>query len=175
MEMSGTLWRAWPASHISDPARVLSAEKAALEKCRALGFMYQYPQLLARRTRLLIRLGHVDEAQVCAAEGLALVEESGEHSIEPDVYQAMGDSLQAADASRWCAAEACYVKALELARKQLAKGWELRAATALALLWHTQGKRKEAYDLLAPICNWFTEGFDTHDLKAARQLLGSLR
>jgi len=175
MEMSGTLWRAWPASHISDPARVLSAEKAALEKCRALGFMYQYPQLLARRTRLLIRLGHVDEAQVCAAEGLALVEESGEHSIEPDVYQAMGDSLQAADASRWCEAEACYVKALELARKQLAKGWELRAATALALLWHTQGKRKEAYDLLAPICNWFTEGFDTHDLKAARQLLGSLR
>jgi len=174
MEMSGTLWRAWPASQISDPALVLSAENAVLEKCRALGFMYQYPQLLARRTRLLIRLGHVVEAQVCATEAVALVEQSGEHSIEPDVYQAKADSLQAAGASRWREAEAWYVKAIELARKQQAKGWELRAATALAHLWQARGKRKEAHDLLAPIYNWFTEGFDTHDLKHAKALLNEL-
>jgi predicted ATPase len=67
--------------------------------------------------------------------------------------------------------EACFLKALSIARSQRAKSWELRAAMSLARLWQSQDKRREAYDLLAPVYEWFTEGFDTADLQEARALL----
>jgi predicted ATPase len=66
------------------------------------------------------------------------------------------------------------VEALETARQQQAKMWELRAAMSLARLWADKGKRAEAYDLLAPVYGWFTEGFDTADLKDAKALLDAL-
>ncbi len=62
----------------------------------------------------------------------------------------------------------------DIARHQQAKSWELRAATSLARLWQSQGKRQDAYELLAPVYNWFTEGFDTADLKEAKALLNEL-
>ena len=71
-------------------------------------------------------------------------------------------------------AEACFQQALAVARRQQAKSWELRAATSLARLWRQQGKRIEAYDLLAPVYGWFTEGFDTADLQDARALMDEL-
>ena len=71
-------------------------------------------------------------------------------------------------------AEAYFHQALDIARGQQAKSWELRAATSLARLWQTQGKRQEAYDLLAPVYAWFTEGFDTADLQDAKTLLDEL-
>ena len=71
-------------------------------------------------------------------------------------------------------AEECFQKALDVARQQKAKSWELRAATSLARLWQGQGKKQEACDLLAPVYNWFTEGFDTADLKEAKALLEAL-
>jgi predicted ATPase len=71
-------------------------------------------------------------------------------------------------------AEECFLKAIDIARHQQAKSWELRAATSLARLWQQQGKKKEAYELLAPVYNWFTEGFDTADLKDAKALLEKL-
>jgi len=70
--------------------------------------------------------------------------------------------------------EASIRQALELARKQQAKSWELRAATSLAQLWGEQGRRAEARELLAPVYGWFTEGFDTADLKEAKALLDGL-
>ena len=72
------------------------------------------------------------------------------------------------------AAEQSYLSALAVARRQSAKLWEIRAATSLARLWRDQGKRNEARDLLAPIYGWFTEGFDTLDLKEAAALLAEL-
>ncbi len=65
-------------------------------------------------------------------------------------------------------------QALEIARRQHAKSWELRAATSLARLWQQQGKRQDAYDLLAPVDGWFTEGFDTADLQDAKTLIDEL-
>ena len=76
--------------------------------------------------------------------------------------------LDPADEQR---AEAGFRRALEIARRQQAKSWELRAATSLARLWGEQGRRAEARDLLAPVYGWFTEGFDTADLKEAKALL----
>ena len=71
-------------------------------------------------------------------------------------------------------AEACFERALAVARAQQAKSWELRAAISMARLWRDQGKRQQAHDLLAPVYNWFTEGFDTLDLKEAKALLDEL-
>ena len=71
-------------------------------------------------------------------------------------------------------AETCFRQALAIAHRQEAKSFELRAATSLAHLWQSQGKRAEAYDLLAPIYGWFTEGFDTADLQEAKALLEEL-
>jgi predicted ATPase len=71
-------------------------------------------------------------------------------------------------------AEACFHHALDIARNQQAKSFELRAATSLARLWQQQGKRQEAHDLLAPVYNWFTEGFTTADLQDAKALLDEL-
>jgi predicted ATPase len=71
-------------------------------------------------------------------------------------------------------AEEYFERALAVARKQQAKSWELRAAMSVARLWRGQGKRQEAHDLLAPVYGWFTEGFDTRDLKEAKVLLGEL-
>ena len=74
----------------------------------------------------------------------------------------------------WEEAEACFRQALAIARQQQAKSWELRAAMRLARLWQQQGKRTEAYALLAPLYGWFTEGFDTPDLQEAQALLEEL-
>jgi predicted ATPase len=71
-------------------------------------------------------------------------------------------------------AEACFHKAIEIARKQQAKSWELRASTSLARLWQQQGKKEQARQLLAEIYGWFTEGFDTKDLQEAKALLEEL-
>ena len=81
------------------------------------------------------------------------------------LQQAVPDAAQA---------EVCFQQALDIARQQQAKSWELRAATSLARLWQSQGKRAEASDLLAPVYAWFTEGFDTADLQEAQVLLAEL-
>jgi len=70
--------------------------------------------------------------------------------------------------------EVCFQQALTIARHQQAKAWELRAAMSLSRLWQQQGKRTEAYELLAPVYGWFTEGFDTADLQEAKALLEEL-
>ena len=86
----------------------------------------------------------------------------------------MGDLLLRRNPSVPDRAEACYRRAIERARSQEAKSWELRAATSLARLWRNQGKRAEARELLAPVYGWFTEGFDTGDLRDAKALLEQL-
>ena len=86
----------------------------------------------------------------------------------------MGDLLLRRNPSAPDRAEASYRRAIERARSQEAKSWELRAATSLARLWRNQGKPAAARDLLAPVYGWFTEGFDTADLKDAKALLDHL-
>jgi predicted ATPase len=88
-----------------------------------------------------------------------------------EAYRLQGQLLLRQTVPDVAQAEACFQHALAIARCQQAKSWELRVAMSLSQLWKQQGKRQEAYDLLAPIYGWFTEGFDTADLQEARALL----
>jgi predicted ATPase len=109
------------------------------------------------------------------AEALARVERTGERWFEAELHRLRGDVLRRLCDDQLAAAEVSFLKSREIARTQQAKAWELRAAISLAQLWRDQGKRGEARDLLAPIYGWFTEGFDTLDLKEAKALLNELR
>ncbi len=110
-------------------------------------------------------------------ETLAFVERSGYCYTEAQLYWLKGKLLLNAERSPRHAEltpEACFRKALDIARQQQAKSMELRAAMSLARLWQSQGKRQDAYELLAPVYDWFTEGFDTADLQKAKGLLEEL-
>jgi predicted ATPase len=102
------------------------------------------------------------------------VDITGERWYDPELYRLKGELLLQQSSDNQAEAEDCFHHALDLARNQQAKSFELRTATSLARLWQQQGKRQEAYDLLAPVYYWFTEGFDTADLKDAKALLDEL-
>ena len=103
------------------------------------------------------------------------VGEKGERWYEPELHRLQGELMLAAGGARdLVGAESCFRRAIELARSEAARSWELRAATSLARMWAEQGERRKARDLLAPVYAWFTEGFDTADLKDAKALLDQL-
>jgi predicted ATPase len=108
------------------------------------------------------------------AEALAVVDNTGERHWAAELYRLKGKLLLALSAEKHTEAATCFHQALDIARQQQAKSLELRAATSLSRLWQQQGKRGEARELLAPIYGWFTEGFDTADLREARALLEAL-
>jgi predicted ATPase len=105
-------------------------------------------------------------------EALRIVERTGERWFAAELNRLKGQLLVQQRHSE--AAEELYRKALSIAREQEAKLWELRASVSLARLRRDQGRYAEAHDLLAPFYNWFTEGFDTPDLKEAKALLYEL-
>ena len=107
-------------------------------------------------------------------EALALVEEMDERWWEAELHRLKGQLLLSLPADNVAAAEACYERAITVARGQGARSLELRSSTSLARLWHMEGKVTAARELLAPIYVWFTEGFDTPDLKEAKALLDQL-
>jgi predicted ATPase len=104
-------------------------------------------------------------------EALTVVEYTGERSYEAELHRLTGQLLLARSAAHHTEAEACFRRALDVARHQQAKSWELRAAMSMARLWQQQGKRAAAYQLLAEVYSWFSEGFDTADLQDATALL----
>src|SRR5262249_48020725 len=108
------------------------------------------------------------------AEALTLVDKTGERWCESELYRLKGELLLQQNAVNQAEAEDCFHHALDIARSQQAKSLELRAATSLARLWHSQGKRDEARQVLGNVYGWFTEGFDTLDLQEAKTLLDAL-
>ena len=119
-------------------------------------------------------LSHTEDGLQALAEAHTLVEQQEERWWEAEIARLRGVLLLRQTETPQAEAETCFRQALDIARHQEAKSLELRAATSLARLWQQQGKRAEAYDLLAPIYHWFTEGFDTADLQDARALLAEL-
>jgi predicted ATPase len=119
-------------------------------------------------------VGQAEEGLRSLVEASSHLDKTQERWVEAKLCRLRGDLLLAVSSDNHAAAEACFQQALDVACHQQAKSWELRAATSLARLWQSQDKRQDAYDLLAPVYGWFTEGFDTADLKDAKQLLDEL-
>ena len=119
-----------------------------------------------------LAVGRASEGIAAADEGLALCQSSGLRMLESELHRLKGELLLN-DGNEEAAAQ-CFRDAIDLARHQSAKSWELRATTSLARLLTKQGHREEARAILADIYNWFTEGFDTADLKDAKTLLDEL-
>jgi predicted ATPase len=107
-------------------------------------------------------------------EALTAVDKTGEHAWEAELHRLKGELLLLRSAKNRHEAEPCFNRAIEVARGQSAKSLELRAVTSLSRLWRDQGKHKKARDVLHPVYEWFTEGFDTADLKDAKALLDEL-
>ena len=140
---------------------------------RATGAELFLPLHLTRLAEAYGKVGQADAGLAALDEALSIVERSGEYMWVADLYRVKGELmlLQGAAAS---AVKACFHQALEIARQQGAKSWELRAATSLSRLLQTQGKAAEARTLLSEVYGWFTEGFDTADLQEAKALLDAL-
>ncbi len=107
-------------------------------------------------------------------EAITVIEETGETWCEAEVNRVAGEIALKSPGPNSAKAEGYFERALAVARQQQAKSWELRAAMSLARLWRDQGKVLQARELLAPVYGWFTEGFDTLDLKEAKALLEDL-
>jgi predicted ATPase len=132
------------------------------------------PFYLSYLARAHAALGHFDEAWQCLGEATTAMETTKERWCEAEVHRMAGEIALMSPQPDAAKAEAYFERALVVAREQQAKSWELRTAMSMARLWRDQGKRDEARDLLAPVYGWFTEGFDTLDLKEAKALLDEL-
>ena len=150
---------------------MLTAGISALRSNRATTSTLLYLPWLALA---YAQLGKSDEAWHCITEALTLIERSDQRITEAEVRRMTGEIVLKSPDPDAAQAEAYFEQALAIARQQQAKSWELRAAMSLARLWRDQGKVQQARELLAPVYGWFTEGFDTRDLKEAKALLDEL-
>jgi class 3 adenylate cyclase/predicted ATPase len=141
---------------------------------RSTGASVTIPLYLLHLAAAQAELGQFDAAQRSVGEAMAAVEATKERWFEAEVHRLAGEVVLKSPESDAAQAQACFERALAIARERQAKSWELRAAMSMARLWRDQDKRKEARDLLAPVHHWFTEGFGTLDLKEVRTLLDQL-
>ena len=138
------------------------------------GALLALPYYLALLAEVYETANRPDEGLAAVHEALNIVDKTGERWFEAELYRLTGELLLKQSVPDVTQAEAAFQQALDIARSQQAKSWELRAAMSLSRLWQQQGKRRDAYDLLAPVYTWFTEGFDTADLIEAKSLLDEL-
>jgi predicted ATPase len=170
----GRLQRSWALTEQGQLAEGIDQMRQSLTAYRATGSGLVLPYFLARLAEAYGKEERIEAGLYLLDEALTLVEKHGECWWEAEIHRLKGVfMLQQAvpDAKQ---AEGCLQQALATASRQQAKSLELRAATSLSRLWQQQGKRDDARDLLAPIYNWFTEGFDTTDLQEAKALLEKL-
>jgi predicted ATPase len=168
---NGTLLRGWALAQQGQAQEGLEHLHQGSRAYRATGSELMRSYFLALLAEVQGMMGQSEAGLAVLTEALALVDTTGERWYEPELYRLKGALLLQQSADYHAEAERCFHHALEIARSQQAKSFELRTATSLAKLWQQQGKRQEAHDLLEPVYNWFTEGFETADLKDAKVLL----
>jgi len=160
---------------VTDQAsRAIQEITSGLTAFRSTGATLYVPSWLSYLARAYAELGKIDDARHCISEATTAIEMTEQRWCEPEVDRAAGEIALKSPEPDEVKAEAYFERALATARKQQAKSWELRAATSIARLLRDQGKPQQARELLAPVYGWFTEGFDTLDLKEAKTLLDEL-
>jgi predicted ATPase len=168
----GTIYRGWVKVKNGEVGEGISVLRCGLTAYSTSGAKLLIPHHIALLAKAFDIAGHVDEAVAALNGALEVAERTQERWLEAELYRRKGLLLQRqgeADAT-----EDLLCKALRIAQEQEGKLWELRAAASLARLRRDQGRRAEARDLLKPVYGWFTEGFNTPDLKEAKALLGEL-
>jgi predicted ATPase len=150
----------------------LAQLRRGLTAWQATGAEGYMPYYLGLAADACGKAGQVEEALTLLTDALARAERTAAHWFEAELYRLRAEALLSRGEPD--GAEVAFGQDLAVARGQGAKLWELRAATSLAQLWHDQGRRAEARDLLVPVYGWFTEGYDTPDLKNAKGLLEEL-
>ena len=160
----------WALAASGESEQGLAQIRAGLE---AFGLGASQHMFQALQADAQLAIGKPEAALASVAAGLEAVEKTGGAPLEAELYRLRGEALLAG-AGTLSAAETAMQQGIDIARRQNAKSWELRAATSLARLRRQQGRPQEAAALLAPIYAWFTEGFDTADLKRAKTLLDQL-
>src|SRR6516162_2290454 len=156
----------------SDAIKMLTSGFIAIRSTGTTCWMPLYSSNLARA---YAELDQFDDAWRCIGEATSTIETTNERWFEADTNRIAGDIALMSPQPDAAKAEGYYKRALAVGRQQQAKSWELRAAMCLARLWRDQGKVQQARELLAPVYGWFTEGFDTRDLKEAKALLNELQ
>ena len=155
----------------SDAVRMLTSGITAY---RSTGATLWAPFHLSNLATSYASLGQLEDAWRCVGETMTAVATTKEKWFEAEANRIAGEIALLSPEPDAAKAQDYFERALAVAREQKAKSWELRAAMSLARLWRDQGKVREARELLAPVYGWFTEGFDTRDLKEAKVLLEEL-
>jgi predicted ATPase len=168
----GRAYRGWVTVKNGDVTEGISLLRTGSAAYRATGSEAWQPQIIALLAGACEIAGQIEQALTLLDDALQIVERTGERWFEAELYRHKGQLLLRQGHSE--AAEELYRKTLSIAEEQEAKLWELRAAMSLARLRRDQGRRAEARGLLAPVYGWFTEGFDTPDLRASKVLLDEL-
>jgi predicted ATPase len=139
-----------------------------------LGVALTEPYWLTLLAEAYGQVGQPEEGLRVLSEALSVLNSNGERFWEAELYRLKGELLLQQNVDNATEAETCFHHAIRIAQSQQAKSWELRATTSLARLWQQQGKRGEARQGLGEVYGWFTEGFDTTDLRDAKVLLDEL-
>ncbi|MEE8291639.1 MAG: adenylate cyclase, partial [Candidatus Tectomicrobia bacterium] len=170
----GTALRGWTLFQQGQQEEGLEQMQQGLAAMRTAGGGVARPIFLALLAEAYGKVEQADKGLPLLAEARTIMDKNGQRYVDAELHRIECELLLHHATPDVSQAESCFQQALAIARDQEAKSWELRAATSLARLWQQQGKRQDAYELLAPVYNWFTEGFDTADLQEAKALLAAL-
>ena len=169
-----TLTRGWALAMQNEEEEGIALIRQGIASSLAIGTRQQHGYFLALLAEALNQAGRVAEGLEALREGMDVARKTNEPFYEAELNRLKGDALVKSGVASPAEAESCFHRAIEIARQQQAKSFELRAAMSLARLWQQQGKREEARTMLEEIYGWFTEGFDTADLNDARVLRDKL-
>jgi predicted ATPase len=168
------LTRGWALAMQNQEEEGILLIRQGLAASLSIGTKQQHGYFLALLTEALNQAGRVEEGLDALREGIDVAQQTNEPFYAAELYRLRGEALVKQGIVSPSEAGSCFQRAIEIARQQQAKSFELRAVMSLAWLWRQQGKREEGRAILADIYDWFTEGFDTADLKDARVLLDEL-
>ena len=170
----GVLHQGWVYALTGKASDAVNTLTPGIALWRSTGATLWLPLYLPHLALTCLEVGQIDVARQYIVEAMKAMQTSKERWYEAEVHRAEGDLALRSPQSDTAKAEACFERALAIACQQRARSWELCAAMSMARLWRDQGKPEQARELLAPVYGWFTEGFDTRDLKEAKALLDEL-